>query len=249
MTMKWIAVIAPVLSLFFVQAVRAEIGVPIRQSVPFNAGSGDGTIGYVPLNDEKSFFEKITEKRIDFWAHIRMPKPLNMSDAAWRQIEAESREAKKALIPSGDYELTQQKGEYVGWFGIVRANKFDQKTGETRVLVEHKYFDRLTDLRLQIVSIYGAGDFQARIPGEVSSAKIPPLSLVCIYGFVALGADGRAQLKADYVRVWDWGLFSFMDYGTDKSRPEWVKLRKVSGPLVYSSAVSREFYEERLGKR
>ena len=172
-----------------------------------------------------------------------------MSDADWQKMKAEADEEKKALIPSGEYALVKQVGQYVGWFGIVRASSFDEKTGETRLLVEHKYFDRLTDLRLQIVSIYGAGDFRTVLPGKVSATEIPRLSLICVYGSVTRGPDGRAQLKADYVRVWNWGLFSFMDYGLDKSSPEWVKLRKVTGPLVYSPTVDTKFYEDRLGKR
>jgi hypothetical protein len=247
--MKLIVAMLPALTLLLTQAVVADTNVPIRHSVPFNAGPGDGTIGYRPLDDELPFFARITEKQIDLWAHIQMPKPQNMSDAEWREMKAEMREKKKARIPSDEYELVKQAGQYVGWFGIVRASSFDEKTGETRLLVEHKYFDRLTDLRLQIVSIYGAGDFQTVIPGEVSATQIPRVSLICVYGLVTRGPDGRAQLTADYVRVWDWGLFSFMDYGLDKSSPEWVKLRKVTGPLVYSPEVDTTFYEDRLCKR
>ncbi len=247
--MKRILATVVLLALCSAASALAETSVPVRHSKPFNAGRGDGTIGYRLLEDEAPYFAKITEKRIDLWAHIRMPKPLNMSDAEWEQMQAESREKKKALIPAEDYELVKQVDEYVGWFGIVRGNVFDESRGETRLRVEHKYFDGLTDLRLHIVSIYGAGDFDAVIPGKLSAAEIPLLSLVCVYGVVSRSEGGRVELKPDYVRVWDWGLFAFMDYGTDKSRSEWVKLRSVSGPLVYSSAVDRTYYEERLGKR
>ncbi|MDF3057593.1 MAG: hypothetical protein K0R17_1808 [Rariglobus sp.] len=247
--MKSITAILPALALLLAQAVAADTSVPIRHSVRFSAGPGDGTISYRPLDDEMPFFGRITEKQIDLWAHIQMPKPQNMSDADWGKMKEEAREKKKALIPSGEYELAKQTGEYVGWFGIARASSFDEKTGGTRLVVEHKYFDRLTDLRLQIVSIHGAGDFQAVLPGKVSAPEIPRLSLICVYGLVTRGPDGRTQLKTDYVRVWDWGLFSFMDYGLDKSSPERVKLRKVTGPLVYSPAVDTKFYEDRLGKR
>lgn len=239
--------LALILALHHVTAAQTD--VPIRQSSRMVGGSGDGTRSYQPLDDERPFVERVTEKRIDLWARIQMPKPSNISDEEWREMEARSLETKKALIPPDVYELTKQVDEYVGWFGIVRANEFDSSKGETRFVVEHKYFDHLTDLRLHIVSIYGGGDFEVVLPGLVTGKQIPPLSLICVYGRVERGASDRVRLKADYVRVWDWGLFSFMDYGFDKSNPEWVKLRKVTGPFVYSPEVTQDFYEQRLGKR
>ena len=63
------------------------------------------------------------------------------------------------------YELAKQAGEYVGWFGIVRQKTFDAAANETRLTLEHKYFDGLIDAHMQVVSIYGAGrrnDFSRR---------------------------------------------------------------------------------------
>jgi hypothetical protein len=69
------------------------------------------------------------------------------------------------------------------------------------LLVEHKYFDGLCDPDLQIVSVYGAGDFTASIRAEAD--KIPMLSLVRVYGKVSKAKDGTPRVEADYVRVWD----------------------------------------------
>src|SRR5690606_20423728 len=113
------------------------------------------------------------------------------------------------------YELAKQVGEYVGWCGIVRGNEFDTASATTRLLVEHKYFDGLTDLHQQIVSIYGAGDFHVVLPGKVTADEVPPLCLVRVYGTMFNDEAGRPTLNADYVRVWPWGVFAFMDYGTD----------------------------------
>jgi hypothetical protein len=138
-------------------------------------------------------------------------------------------------------------GKRVAWFGIVREVTEDREKGKTELLVEMKYFDGLTDTHLQIVSIYGAGDFRAIVPGI--DHKIKKLSLVRVCGKVEPKPGDVPTVEADYVRVWYWGLFAFMDYGEDKSNPKWVKLRKNKADDVYSSAPDRSYYEERLGKR
>jgi hypothetical protein len=53
----------------------------------------------------------------------------------------------------------------------------------------------------------------------------------------------------EHVRAWDWGQFTFMSYGKDKTNPQWVKLRKVAVDKIYSSRPNQKFYEQRLGKR
>ena len=100
---------------------------------------------------------------------------------------------------------------------------------------------------MQVVSIYGAGDFEAIISADITS--IPLLSLVRVYGKVSKGAGGIPEIRPDYVRTWDWGLFTFMDYGLDKTNEAWLKLRKIKGDAVYSSRPDKRFYEERLGER
>ena len=79
--------------------------------------------------------------------------------------------------------------------------------------------------------------------------KIKRLSLARVYGKVAKQEGNIPQVACDYVRLWDWGLFTFMDYGKDKSNPKWVALRKVKPEDSYSSDPDRDYYEQRLGTR
>lgn len=244
-------VIMLTLSLLFFASipVRSEEAIPIRQSTTIQGGKGLGTRVYTPLEDEAPFCKKVTEKQIDLWADVTMPKPSSSSEEEWKKMEKENIEREKTLISVEDYELKQRIGEYVGWFGIVRKTEYDATKDQTNLLIEHKYFDGATDLDLQVVSIYGAGDFHVVIPGQVRESLVPPLSLICAYGKVSKGRDDVPTLTAEYIRVWDWGLFTFMDYGKDKSNSNWTKLRKVAGGEAYSSQPTLDFYEERLGKR
>ena len=70
-----------------------------------------------------------------------------------------------------------------------------------------------------------------------------------VYGKVIGEAAGSPLVSAQFVRVWDWGLFAFMDYGTDKSDPQWVKLRKVDKFHIYSSRPNKRYYEATIGSR
>jgi hypothetical protein len=158
----------------------------------------------------------------------------------------------KAELASGSPEVNTLKGtkdRRVAWFGIVRDIKEDKRKKQTQLLLEMKYFDGMTDLHLQVVSLSGAGDFRAVIPGV--GHKLKNLSLVRVYGKVAGEAQGVPLVSAAYVCSWDCGLFTFMPYGEDKSNPQWVKLRKVKADAmdVYSSSPDQQYYEDRLGKR
>ena len=204
--------------------------IPIEFSEQIKSDvKGLGTKGYTPLPKEVPFIKKITEQPVLYWGGAD-------SDAV----------KSGRMVASEKYKLTDQKGQYVGWFGIVRKITRN-KDGGAALLVEHKYFDGLTDLHIQIVSIYGAGDFKIEIPKF--DAAIPLLDLVRVYGKVSIGKDGVPVVTPEYMRVWDWGLFSFMDYGVDHSNPKWVALRNVSGMDAYSPRPTAKFYEDRLGKR
>ena len=61
--------------------------------------------------------------------------------------------------------------------------------------------------------------------------------------------DVAPTIAAEYLRVWDWGLFAFMHYGKDKSNPKWVALRKVPAEKAYDSKPTPAYYESLLGKR
>jgi hypothetical protein len=143
--------------------------------------------------------------------------------------------------------LKGKPGRRIAWFGIVRDVHEDKAKNETRLRVEMKYFDGMTDLHLQIVSLYGAGDFETVIPGTGHGIK--NLSLMRVYGKVVGETGGLPLVSAQFVRDWDWGLFAFMDYGSDKSNPNWVKLRKVDKFHIYSSRPDQQYYEDRIGSR
>jgi hypothetical protein len=159
---------------------------------------------------------------------------------AWKPAERNSGSAASA-------KLAGASGRRVSCCGIVREVKEDKQKSETSLLVEMKYFDGLMDTHQMIVSIKGGGDFRVTIPG--TGHKIKRLSLVRVYGKVTAAAGKPPTVTADYVRCWDWGQFAFMAYGTDKSNPKWVKLRKVSADEIYSSRPTNRYYEQRLGKR
>ena len=227
----------------------AEDGSIIHPSKPLPKKNAQGTGGYRQLDDEKAFVEKITEKPIDLWSDVKLPKPSYMTDAEWQKMVEEDEKAKKDRVSVGTYELSKQADQFVGWFGIVRTMKYDPATNSTQLVIEHKYFDGLCDLDMLVVSIYGAGDFTATIPGKLEAKDVPLLSLVRIYGKASADKSGTVSVDAKYVRLWDWGLFTFMDYGKDKSNPEWVKLRKVDADNIYSRKLDEEFYQTRLGER
>ena len=184
------------------------------------------------------------------------PQPRNRGLGTQKYAPTEAEKAaikdwKEAELGSGGdraEKLTGNVGKRIAWFGIVREVQEDKESDSTRLLVEMKYFDGLTDLHLQIVSINGGGDFAATISGV--GHKLKPLSLVRVYGKVAGEPDGVPEVAADFVRTWDWKLFAFMPYGKDHSNPKWVKLRKIEDELdVYDSNPRDSYYEKLLGKR
>jgi len=182
------------------------------------------------------------------------PRDRGLGTQAYAPTEAEKaaiKDWKPAELNSGSDKVEKLVGNIdkrVAWFGIVREVKEDKGADATELLVEMKYFDGLTDLHQQIVSISGAGDFTVKIPG--TGHKLKPLSLVRVYGKVATEREGLPEVSADFVRSWDWKLFAFMPYGKDRSNPKWVKLRKVEDELdVYDSNPTNAYYEKLLGKR
>jgi len=220
--------------------------VVIELSKPLPGGRGLGTMDYAPTGREAAFLKKVNEEPPPTWMDVKMPPPMGEKADPAKDAEKE-KEREAARAKAKEYTLLGQEGKYVGWFGIVRAKTWNQEARQTALLLEHKYFDGLTDLHIQVVSIFGAGDFAAIVPGKAE--QIPALGLVRVYGKVLKGKDGLPALIPEYVRVWDWGLFTFMDYGADRSNPKWVELRKVDAKDVYSPRPSKEFYEKRLGTR
>jgi len=148
------------------------------------------TGGYVPSPREQPFFSKLS--------------PAERTTGSMLQ----------------EYSIAGKRGSYVGWFGIVRKIDEDHSAGITRLLVEHKYFDGLTDSHIMAVSFHGGGDFNVTLSGTGLGIKY--LSLIKAYGVVQKEEDSMPELKAEYVRQWDWGRFTFlMAYGTQKGNAEW----------------------------
>lgn len=146
-----------------------------------------------------------------------------------------------------DYSITGKKDKFIGWFGIVRGIEEDKTTNTTSLLVENKYFDGLTDTHIMALSFNGGGDFSARLSGIGLGVK--ELSLVKVYGVVQSETDSIPEIKAEYVRQWDWGKFTFlMIYGKQKGNTKWQKLNK-AGEKIYNPFPDQKYYEDRLGKR
>jgi hypothetical protein len=192
----------------------------------------------------------IPEVRVE---HSRpLPRNRGPGTEAYTLTEAEKTATKDwspaELSSVGRKGMRRAVDARVAWFGIIRDVKEDQDADTTTLLVEMKYFDGFTDRHLQIVSIYGAGDFTARIPG--TGYKLKMLSLVRVYGKVTVEHKGIPEVAADFVRSWNWKLLSFMPYGTDHSNQKWAKLRNIIDDRnVYDSNPNEAYYEKLLGKR
>lgn len=143
-----------------------------------------------------------------------------------------------------DYVLDGHDGRYVGWFGVVR--EVTEAKGETRLLVEHKGFDGLTDTHILALDFNGAGDFTVRVPGV--GHKLERLTLVKVYGVVKT-TRGVAEVTADYVRTWHQGAFTFiLAAGKQHGSEKWRKLNTVSLDDIYHPYPDADFYVKRLGK-
>ncbi len=145
------------------------------------------------------------------------------------------------------YSIHGKTGTYVAWFGIVRGiTPPAESGGEVTLLVEHKYFDGATDCHIMLVQWTGGGDFTAKL--KVDPAAIPALSLVRIYGTVTGEKFSVPEVRVDYIRVWPWRTFNFMDLtGNDHTNPRWKKSARVSGMDVYNPYPRDDYYFTLLG--
>ena len=145
------------------------------------------------------------------------------------------------------YSIHGKTGSYVAWFGIVRGIAPPTESGgDVTLLVEHKYFDGETDCHIMLVQWTGSGDFTAKL--KVDPAAIPALSLVRIYGTVTGEKLGVPEVRVDYIRVWPWRTFTFMDLsGNDHTNPRWKKISQVSGMNVYKPYPKDDYYFTLLG--
>jgi hypothetical protein len=142
------------------------------------------------------------------------------------------------------FKLDGHENEFVSWWGIVRNISKSGSNGAT-LLLQNTYDDGQTDCNFQTVSLYGAGDFEADLTNLPQD--IIPLVLVRVYGVVTGAREQRPVIKAEYVRVWHWFRFDFMDYGEDRTNPEWKKLRHLPADTPVYWMLSTDYYLERLG--
>jgi hypothetical protein len=218
----------------------------IELSKPQPQGRGLGTAGYRPTETEAPFEAKVTETPINLWAGLEIPPPFGERPDPKKEAE-EKKRREDDLAKAKNYSLAGQAGEYVGWFGIVRGSSWNEGSRKSELLIQHCYSDGLSDLHIQVVSIYGAGDFRAVLADRATN--VPSLSLVRVFGKVVKGKDGTPEVSAEYVRVWDWGLFTFMDYGVDKTNPTWRARRQIEADNIYTPRPTPAYYESVLGKR
>jgi hypothetical protein len=146
--------------------------------------------------------------------------------------------------------IEAQPGDSVSWLGIVRGIEIDAAHDRTRLLLESKYFDGLTDAHIFCVDLNGGGDFVATLVGARHPVK--PLALVRVYGTVTAVKEGLPRVRADYVRQWDQGRFTFMFMeGRQKGSERWRKLidSSVTDENVYSPNPGPSYYRAILGAR
>jgi hypothetical protein len=149
---------------------------------------------------------------------------------------------------NGPCTIHKKAGKAVAWFGIVRGiTPPAQAGGEVSLLVQHHFFDGMTDCHIMLLSKSGDVDFVAKL--KIDPAAIPPLSLVRIYGKVSSERDGVPEVLADYIRVWPWLTFTFTDLGgADHSNPRWQHYSRVTpSDRIYKPYPDRNYYLTVLG--
>jgi hypothetical protein len=187
---------------------------------------------------------------------LAAPRPGTLATADYSPSEQEKRffsklspdETVTGSMLSGDYSIIGKKGVYVGWFGIVRRIEESQTANQTKLLIENKYFDGLTDTHILAISFNGGGDFVATLCG--TRLGIKHLSMVKVYGFVRDEDNSVPEIRAEYVRHWDWGRFTFLgSYGKQKGNTEWKKFNRIKEDKIYNPFPNQRYYEDRLGLR
>jgi hypothetical protein len=143
-----------------------------------------------------------------------------------------------------DYDIHKKDG-YVSWYGIVRGIS-KVKNDSWSLLLEHKFFDGMTDCHIMLVDIAGSGDFRVDI--EAADLTIPALALVRVYGTIKGQEAGTPILAAEYVRVWPWMTFTFSNLmDEDRTNPRWKEVRSIKGRRVYNPWPDEGYYRAVLG--
>jgi hypothetical protein len=216
--MRLLALALAVIAAFAVLAV-AQTPIDIQPVKELIPNGTLGTSFYRPIEAEAPFFAKLdTNERTN--------------DAAF----------------GGKYTIHGKTGTFVSWFGIIRGiTPAAQPGGEVTLLVQHHFFDGLTDSHIMLVAKSGDGDFLANL--KVDPARIPPLALVRIYGKITAEKDKVPEVAVEYLRVWPWLTFTFTDLaGEDHSNPRWQKYSKVKpSDRIYKPYPNESYYRTVLG--
>jgi hypothetical protein len=220
---KLVSMRLPVLALTVLGALAAvaaaQTPIDIEQVKELKPTGTLATCSYKPIAAEAAFFGKLGGKE-------------RTNDAVF----------------GGNYTMHGKTGEYVGWFGIVRGiTPAAQGGGDVTLLVQHHFFDGMTDCHIMLVAKSGDGDFVARL--KVDPARIPALALVRIYGKVTAEKDKVPELAVEYIRVWPWLTFTFTDLaGEDHSNPRWQRYSRVKySDDIYKPYPTDNYYRAVLG--
>jgi len=188
---------------------------------------------------------------------VKELKPTDtLPTCSYRPVAAEApyfahlteKERTNDTVFGGDYTIHGKTGTEVAWFGIVRGITLPTaKNGDATLLVQHHFFDGMTDCHIMLVAKSGDGDFTAKLKGN--AAKIPALALVRIYGKVTSEKARVPELDVEYIRVWPWLTFTFTDLaGEDHSNPRWQKYSKVKlTERLYVPYPNENYYLNVLG--
>jgi hypothetical protein len=210
----------PTLLLFaFAVCACSQTPVDIQPVKALQPSNSLSTCEYAPVTAESPFFKRLSNGE-------------KVNDTAF----------------GGAYSIHGKTGESVAWFGIVRGiTTSSAPGGEVSLLVQHHYFDGMTDCHIMLVAKTGDGDFAATL--KIDPAKIPPLALVRVYGKVTCEDGGVPQVAVDYIRVWPWMTFTFTDLaGQDHSNPRWQKYSRVQpGDRIYAPYPTESYYRNVLG--
>jgi hypothetical protein len=203
----------------FAASVTAQTPIDIQPVKALKPTGTLATCSYSPVPGEAPYFSRLSNKE-------------KTNDTAF----------------GGNYTMHGKMGTYVAWFGIVRGiTPAAQQGGDVTLLVQHHFFDGMTDCHIMLVAKSGDGDFLARL--KVDPAKIPALALVRIYGTVARETARVPEVAVDYIRVWPWLTFTFTDIaGEDHSNPRWQKYSRVRpGADIYVPYPNENYYLNVLG--
>ena len=204
--------------MFFLTAASAAQTIIELQLVKELKPTGSlGTCSYSPTRSEEPYYEKLSTQE---------------------RITGSFMEA---------YDIHKKDGQSVSWYGIVRGITRIPNSDSWDLLLEHQYFDGMTDCHIMLVSKSGAGDFVARV--EARDVPVPGLALIRVYGKVTGQKDGDPIIEGEFIHVWPWMTFTFTDLGADdKTNPRWKKECKLcKKDRVYRPYPNDKYYREVLG--